>query len=553
VESQTRTAVEFAVLGPLVARVHGREIEFTGAKERSLLAFLLLNPNETVSLDRLIDALWPHDPPATARNTLQVHVSRLRKALGAGRLATASNGYSLTVRPDELDLFRFRRFCQDGRRLRSEGDAAAAAEDLRSALALWRGRPLPEFSENPVLVTEIARLEEEHLSAFEEWIEAELDLGEGPGLVAELEGAAAENPLRERMMGQLMVALYRAGRQAEALDAYGRTRRRLVEDLGLEPGPMLSDLHQRILAHDPTLIPPPRAESRPASGASRRTLTVVVVAPSISGDLDPEIGGRHLEALRHRARSAFGTHGAVVSSTADSVLGTFGLPAAREDDSLRAVQAATELADEGLRVAVDTGVALASDAELADSQFVGRLIRLIGSAEPGHVVLGAGAREILGDTVEVAGSRLVSFDPTADPIPRHFDAPLIGRELEFGRLMESFNWTVRNSSSHLVTIIGPAGIGKSRLARELAASVDQATVLTGRCLPYGAGAFWPLAEMVKQAAGDTTPDALELVLEDLEDRRLVVDQLAAALGRQRIKVDRLGVESSASPCRPLLK
>jgi DNA-binding SARP family transcriptional activator len=528
----TRTDVEFGVLGPLVASVGGRAIELTGAKERCLLAFLLLHANETVSVDRLIDALWPDDPPPTARNTLQAHVSRLRKVIGARRLATFANGYSLAVRPEELDLFRFRELVAQARRDLEGGEQVRAAEKLAEALALWRGEPLPEFSEHEIFRVEVSRLEEERLTAFEAWVDAELDLGRAGELVAELEAAVAANPLRERLMGQLMMALYRAGRQVEALETYGRARRRMVEELGLEPGPLLSDLHQRILAQDPALSAPSRALARNVGTPSRRNLTVVVAALSVRIGLDPEVAGRMLEDVRTRARAVFEDHGALVSLVRDGVVGTFGLPVTREDDPLRAIRAASELSREPeVTLAVDTGVALASDSALVDDRFVALVAKLAEAAHSGDIVLGPGARSVLAEAVEVTGSVLVSFDPAAEPIARHFDAPLIGRESEFGRLRESLSWAVRNRNSHLVTVLGPAGIGKSRLASELATTVSKrATMLSGRCLPYGSGAFWPLAEMVRQAAGDTTPDALHRVLSNLEDRRLVIDQIAAALG-----------------------
>jgi DNA-binding SARP family transcriptional activator len=523
-----RAAVEFALLGPLVVHHGGHAVALAGAKERGVLAFLLLRANEVVPAERLIDALWPDDPPSTARNSLQVRISHLRKVLGADRIETVRNGYKLIVSRRELDLLRFRRLVSDARQARDDGDVLGAAERLADGLALWRGGVLPEFSSNPEFRTEIGSVEDERLRAFEAWADAELDLGRAGELVPELEAAVAANPLRERLMGQLMLALYRAGRQAEALELYSGARRRLVDELGLEPGPMLADLHQRILAQDAELIPapPPTKPSAP----SRRNLTIVlgvVAAP----DGDPEVVERSLADARRRARSVLEEQDAVVSETSATLVAAFGIPAAREDDPHRALRAAEELAEQGLRVGVDTGVALAVDSELVDARFVARLNGLIESAGSGDVILGAGARAALGDAVEVSGSRLVSFDPDAEPIARHYDAPLIGRDPEFERLRGSFDWTVRNRRSHLVTVLGPAGIGKSRLARELTATVaGQATILNGRCLAYGSSAFWPLAEMVKQAAGDTRPTDLLQLLEGLEDRGAVVDQLAAALG-----------------------
>lgn len=527
-----RTALEFAVLGPLAVHHGGHLVALAGAKERGVLAFLLLRSNEVVPADRLIDALWPNDPPATARNSLQVRISHLRKVLGTDRIETVRNGYRLTVSADQLDLLRFRTLVVGARAARDVGDHRAATEMLSDSLGLWRGEALPEFSGNPLFRIELAPLEEERLAAFEAWAEAELELGRADELVPELQAAVADNPLRERLMGQLMLALYRAGRQAEALEAYGETRRRLVDELGLDPGPLLTDLQQRILVQDPELGPPCRPQPRYVTAPSRRNLTVAVVLLSVPRELDPEVAVRRLDDVRSRATARLHEHGAVTSLIGGGIVATFGLPATREDDPLRAVEVLLAVADQGeTKIALDFGTTLATDEELLDDRFVAELRELADAAQAGEVVVGAGALGLLGGAVDVRDSVVVAFDPAVEPIPRNLDAPLIGREAEFRRLRESFDWAVASNSSHLVTILGAAGIGKSRLARELVADVgDKATVLTGRCLGYGGGAFWPLAEMVRQVAGDASPEALLGLLEGVDERRSVVDQLGAALG-----------------------
>ena len=522
--------MEFALLGPLVVHHSGHVLSLAGAKERGVLAFLLLRANETVPADRLIDALWPTDPPASARNSLQVRVSYLRKVLGADRIETLRNGYRLSVSPDELDLLRFRGLVASAGRAREEGNLLVAAEQFADALALWRGDVLPEFASNTSFRAELAPLEEERLRAFEAWADAELELGRGDELVSELQAAADANPLRERLMSQLMLALYQAGRQVEALEAYGHARRRLVHELGLEPSPLLADLHQRILEHDPDLRPAPRRRAHDSS-PSRRNVTVVLAAPVVSSDSDPEVAERSAGAGgSSRTRCCRSTErSSPVRPAASSECSDCPQPP-KTIRTGRFVQQ-QELARANLRVGLDTGVALVFGREFSDARFISRVLRLADAAGPGDVILGAESRQALGSAVEVSGSRLLSFDPTAEPIARRFDAPLIGRATEFKRLRDAFDWAATTSTSHLVTILGPAGIGKSRLARELIGAVESdATVLTGRCLAYGSGAFWPLAEMVKQAAGDTTPAALLQLLADLEDRQSVVDQLAAALG-----------------------
>jgi predicted ATPase/DNA-binding SARP family transcriptional activator len=257
------TPPQFTLLGPLSVSRDGEPAAVGGQKRRALLAALLLAPNRVVSLDRLIDALWGEAPPDTARNTIQVYVSQLRKLLPDGMLETAPPGYRLVVDPETVDLFRFVRLCEEGRSRLAAGDAAGAAETLRAALGLWRGAPLADLALEPFVQGEIARLEELRLAALEDRIDADLDLGRHAQLVAELERLVVEQPLRERLRGQLMLALYRAGRQADALAVYQRARKALVDELGIEPGEQLRKLERAILAHDPSLGITPASTGSP--------------------------------------------------------------------------------------------------------------------------------------------------------------------------------------------------------------------------------------------------------------------------------------------------
>jgi predicted ATPase/DNA-binding SARP family transcriptional activator len=253
---------EFALLGPLTATLDGTPIEVGGQKRRALLAALLLQANRVVSRDHLIDALWGEEPPDTARNTLQVYVSQLRKLLPDGTLETAPHGYRLAVEPESIDVFEFVRLSQAGRSALTIGDAAGAATTLREALALWRGPALDDLAWEPFARSEVVRLEELRLAALEDRIDADLALGRHGQLVGELEQLVTEQPLRERLRGQLMLALYRSGRQADALAVYQRARRTLVDELGIEPSGTLRKLERAILAHDPSLdVPQARTPS----------------------------------------------------------------------------------------------------------------------------------------------------------------------------------------------------------------------------------------------------------------------------------------------------
>jgi DNA-binding SARP family transcriptional activator len=252
-ELAARNGAEFLVLGPLEARVEGRSVDLGPRKQRALLAHFLVRGNEAVPVSRLVDELWPEAPPATAAHAVRVYVSSLRKALGDHeRITRHGSSYALRLEPGELDLDRFRLGVVEARaRLGSE--PAAAAERLREALSLWRGRALADLGGEPGVRDLVLELEEERLRAAELRFDAELDAGRHAKLVPELERFLAEHPAREALYGQLMLALYRSGRQADALDVFRRARERLRDELGLEPGPALRSLQAAVLRQDPAL------------------------------------------------------------------------------------------------------------------------------------------------------------------------------------------------------------------------------------------------------------------------------------------------------------
>ena len=258
--------MEFRVLGPLEIGREEISLPLGSGKERALLAILLLNANQAVSLDRLVDGLWGDRAPERAGKSIQTYVSRLRKILPAGTLRTRSPGYVLELEPEQLDLHRFERLLAEGQSALAEGSAKLASASLREALALWRGPALAEFRSEPFAQGEAARLEELRLLAIAARIDADLALGRQADLVGELESLVAHHPLRERFRAQLMRALYRSGRQAEALAAYQDARHVLVGELGIEPGRELRELEQAILRQDRSLdlLPPSAAppESR---------------------------------------------------------------------------------------------------------------------------------------------------------------------------------------------------------------------------------------------------------------------------------------------------
>ena len=284
----TTPKLQFRILGPLEVSRDGAVVDLGARKQRAVLALLLLNANRVVPTERLIDELWGDTPPETARSALQVYVAALRKALGSegSALRTTAPGYVLDVEPGALDLDRFVALRAESQ---AAGDDERRSELLREALELWRDTPLADLSAEPFVATAVARLEEQRLEALEQRIDADLALGRHASLVGELETLVAEQPYRERPLAQLMLALYRSGRQADALDAYRTARRTLDDELGLEPGSELRELEAAILRHDARLS----LDGSVASGeapversASRRALvTALIVGAAALGVL----------------------------------------------------------------------------------------------------------------------------------------------------------------------------------------------------------------------------------------------------------------------------
>jgi DNA-binding SARP family transcriptional activator/ABC-type transport system substrate-binding protein/streptogramin lyase len=287
--------VEFRLLGPVEGLRSGSLVALGGAKPRALVALLLIHRNEVVSRDVLIEALWPDRPPGTAAHSLDVQVSRLRKAFAPEEvLKTRSGGYVLEIEPEQTDVHRFEQLLEQGRRQNAVTKYAEALATLEAALALWRGPPLADLAYEDFARAEIERLDELRLVATEERIEAELGLGRHETLVPELERLIATHGLRERLRGQLMLALYRSGRHAEALRVYTDTRKRLIDDLGMEPSRQLRELEQAILRQDsaldlerPTLAPRRRTLVAALAVASAGAVTAVVVAVTQGGGTEP--------------------------------------------------------------------------------------------------------------------------------------------------------------------------------------------------------------------------------------------------------------------------
>ena len=463
--------MEFRILGPLEARVDGRALALGGTKQRALLALLLLHRGEVVSTDRLIDGLWGARPPATAVKVVHVYVSRLRRLLGPGRLVTRAPGYLLELAPDELDLDRFERLVEEARHSSAAGDPASASAALRLGLAMWRGPPLADLAFEPFAQEAAARLEEQRLAALESRVEADLALGRAPELIGELGALVREHPLRERLRSCIVLALYRAGRQAEALDAYQAARRALVDDLGIEPSPGLAELERAILRHDPALelpsppAPAPSAPVGPDAAAEppatlgppparlthegeRKHITVLFCDIVGSSALTERLGAEAMHELLGRfydlARDEVSRYGGRVDRLhSDGFMALMGAPTAREGHARRAVLAALGLrrrlaeavgVPDGLpvpiqiRIGLDTGVVVVGsaghdpDAEpAAIGPTVNMAERLQRAAEPGAILVSEATARL------VAG--YVRLEPVGDVEARGKSAPVVAHRV----------------------------------------------------------------------------------------------------------------------------
>jgi DNA-binding SARP family transcriptional activator len=564
--------VDFLLLGPLEARQAGRPLRLGSIKHRMLLAKLLLHANQVVSTDELIDTVWGEQPPPTVRQSLQNHVASLRRTIEPGgggaspprTLITRDPGYLLQLDPDQLDLHRFRRLASEGRGALG-GEATTALRLLHEALSLWRGPVLADVVATGAAWPELVGIDEERIAALEVRIEAELVLGRHLELIGELEALVRSYPLREHLHGQLMLALYRSGRQADALAAYRAARRILVDELGIEPSLRLQRLEQAILAQDPVLellgpagagdelgaaredVVPTRQPIKPLEpGVAERKLVSVLFGEvdepaGDSGERDPEdvssMLERHLERM-HAEVASFG--GVVEHAIGGTMMAIFGVPQTREDDPERAVRAALAIRDAlsggvETRLAVATGEALVTPGG-GPTRVAGDLVtqcaRLQQAAPTGAVLVSEATERATSRVISYGPASLLSLPGRAKPVtvwsalePRNRTGlnavtdrpvPMIGRTAELSRLFDAFERVRRNGSPELVTVIGAPGIGKSRLVAELWQSVEASRDLIawrqGRSQPYGEGiTFWALGEIIKAEAGILESDSTDQV------------------------------------------
>jgi DNA-binding SARP family transcriptional activator/tetratricopeptide (TPR) repeat protein len=567
--------MEFGVLGPLEVTEQGRLLALGGRKPRALLAMLLLQHGRVLSVDELIDGLWGDEPPGGAEHGLQVYVSELRKLLADGdgvSITRRGAGYVLEIPTDSLDLERFERLRKRGRAALVADDPDGASVLLRQALAMWRGTPLADFTFDDFAGPEIERLEAVRLETIEDLNDADLAVGIPLG-ISELRALVEAHPFRERMRAALMLALYRDGRQAEALEESRRARALLAEELGVDPGPRLTELETAILTQDPTLVPfaptpdvRPRATDAAPTAPSRRIVTVLVavLVPERTDGvrLDPEATSSIVEHASGTVLRALEHHGATASRHGREFEGVFGHPDAHEDDAMRAVRAAWEITealastdtpdpDSGVAVLAQVGVHTAEvltsggDDAMVDMIQPARAIAAL--ADRGTAVLDVDTHALVRAAVraepihEGAAVILRSVDmrPGALGVARRMDSPMVGRGSELAELTQAFDRVAGEHACRLVTVSGEAGVGKSRLVDEFARRVaGSSQVLVGRCLSYGdAITYWPIAEVVRVAAEiqefDDAPTARRKLhdrLPETEDRERIIDALSQIIG-----------------------
>ena len=536
--------MEFRILGPLEVLDGEQPVPISGAKPRALLGALLLHANEVVSTARLIDELWGERPPATAENLVQGYVHALRKQLGADAIVTQAPGYRLQVDSRKLDLLEFERLLAAARAAELED----AVELRRRALGLWRGPPLADVRFEGSARHESGRLSGLRLEAQIERIQADLELGRHALVTSELEALVRAHPYHERLHTQLMLALYRSGRQAEALEAYRTVTRTLSEELGLQPGQDLRELQSAILRQDesldlathPSRAPVAVTKLPPAEPElDERPLTVLVADIVGTKRLGEQLGPHDAAALvgecLAQMRQAVDEYGGSVQAdhedrdTAledrDAVCAHFGAPNVREDDRERAVRAALriqEVVGEYARdvaeawgapgFAVRVGI-ITSDADVGPRETTTVAVDLANAAQPATIAVDdetarrlahrftfepLGTIAVAGREQPVAAARLVAPIQRSRPFAAR---PLVGREQELLQLQSVLSGLEAGRGQSLL-IVGEPGIGKTRLLAELRSLLPaETTWLEGHCLSYGGLPSWPFIDILQRWLG----------------------------------------------------
>ncbi|MEV6241902.1 BTAD domain-containing putative transcriptional regulator [Lentzea sp. NPDC051838] len=581
--------MRFHLLGSLEVLDDDMPVPLGGVKQRAALGFLLLHANRVVATSKLLQALWSRDVPPTARKMLQNAVSGLRGVLtphgsgpegsgpdGSALLLTHAPGYLLRVDPDSLDLSRFQQLTEQGRGELSAGNWPAAAKVLRKALSLWRGPVLADLAETGINWPELTAIKDWRLATQEDCFEAELACGRHYEIIGELESLIEVEPYRERLNGQLMLALYRCGRQVDALSVYRRTRAALVEELGLEPGRELQELERAILDHAPALdlppsvqrrhllavgqsapalpvpapvviTPPPVVEPSPVdvTTVERKLVSVMMVSAQLglaAGDGDPEdVDEVHQEVAAVVAAEVSRLGGVVGGNVGSVFLALFGVPRTAEDDADRAVRAALAIRDRlgsvaDVQIGVATGDALvrlpSSGTPSASGVLLDQCRQLMALAPLGAVRACTASRDAsasvtwAADPAPTGGWQAVScVSPRGATRRAQASVPFVERERELFVLQGLLDEVRDRRRPHFVTVLGEAGVGKTRLVHELASSCSAA--LRGTATAFGDDhGYGPLSGVVQ---GFSSPEALHDALTSLVGVGDLADRLCVSL------------------------
>lgn len=582
---------EYRILGPLEVNGGGQRLVVAGAKRRAVLAILLLQVGERVSVERLTESLWGEQAPDTAATAVYGHILALRKILGRDAIVTRDQGYELDVEPQRIDVQQFEQLLGHAKGLVGVERAAL----LDEALSLWRGDPLVDIDHEWFGAAEIARLHELRLGAVEDRVEIHLAAGRGEDLVPDLEAFVAAYPLRERLWEQLMRALYRSGRQADALHAYQRARHVLVRELGIDPGSALRRLEGQILDHDPVLDGPDEEVAHAGdvwlgavpveepSVLERKFATALfadlVGSTALTEREDPEVVQSMLRRTFDLVAEVVISYGGTIENVmGDAVLAMFGVPTVHEDDPERAVRAALEmrakldalgdeLAAEGkpalaLHLGLEAGEVLVHSpprqTRIITGDAVNTASRLQDSARPGCVVVGPTAYALTKGVIDYHRMPPIELKGKARPVQAWLalrptgrtrdvrpsfglESRLIGRDDEVSLLTHTFDRVISEGRPALVTVLGPAGVGKSRLALEFLQQMDARPTpprwRKGRCRAYGNVSYSALVDAMKNHCGILDDDPVDAVaekvgraVEDVLGDRALVRHVEALVG-----------------------
>lgn len=556
-------AIAFGILGPLEASIDGTPVAVGGPRVRAILGVLLLAAGRDVSADSLIRTVWGEEAPHTARASLQMHISKIRKALavqsGSATVTTRGSSYSLAVDTRDIDAGCFRALVSEGQALLAGADYATAAETLREALALWRGDPLEDLDLAEPDLSAIRQLHDLRESAEKSHLEALLALRRYAEAVPDALRARSERPLDERLATLAALALVGSGRQGEALAELEQLRHALSTELGMESGPAVLELERRILEGDTTLTPAIEEPDREMREL-RKTVTVVALRLPAGDPEEVRAETRAMADLLGGAVSNLG--GWCPPARSGRLLGIFGVPTVHEDDAERAVRTADALARAAAAMGMDARTALSTGEVLVETD--GDSVRLLShepveaadllarKAKPGEVLLGVGTRRLVQAIATFDQSPVLLLDDEELPIAAYrlmgvaqgkaagrLSAPLIGREHETERLRTIVHRSLTDNRPTLLALVGAAGVGKSRLLSEFVAGLgDRVDVAAAHCLSYerdvGVGPITRIVRAIAALPEDGSAAAVQKRLREFvgnaRDGDFLLGQLGSLIG-----------------------